>query len=157
KPAVCYRQDSEISIRITIKFVLVPAISRRIGGTFRMSVGRPAKHLRLGPVLVRMLAILAVLSATAVTLHAADAKPLQASIVIDAATGPVPSANNREGVTQPASLTKMMTMYLLFDALKRGKLRLSDTIPFSDYAASRPATNLAVDEGDTIGVETAIL
>jgi D-alanyl-D-alanine carboxypeptidase len=51
----------------------------------------------------------------------------------------------------------MMTMYLLFDALKQGKIRLTDTITFSDYAASRPSTNLSVDQGDTIGVETAIL
>ncbi|HVI90461.1 MAG TPA: D-alanyl-D-alanine carboxypeptidase [Dongiaceae bacterium] len=94
---------------------------------------------------------------TAVALRAAEAKPLQSSIVIDATTGQVLSASNPDGVTQPASLTKMMTMYLLFDALKQGKIRLTDSITFSDYAASRPSTNLAVDAGDTIGVETAIL
>jgi D-alanyl-D-alanine carboxypeptidase len=94
---------------------------------------------------------------TAVVLRPAEAKPLQSSIVIDATTGQVLSASNPDGVTQPASLTKMMTMYLLFDALKQGKIRLTDTITFSDYAASKPSTNLAVEEGDTIGVETAIL
>lgn len=122
-----------------------------------MNLGRPARQFRLGPVFVRMLALLAVIAITTVSLKTAEAKPLQASIVIDAATGTVLSANNPDGVTQPASLTKMMTMYLLFDALKQGKIRLTDTLTFSDYAASRPSTNLAVEEGDTIGVETAIL
>lgn len=122
-----------------------------------MSAGRPTRHLRLGPVFVRMLALLTIVSMTTVALRAAEAKPLQSSIIIDATTGQVLSANNPDGVTQPASLTKMMTMYLLFDALKQGKIRLTDSITFSDYAASRPSTNLAVDAGDTIGVETAIL
>ncbi len=86
----------------------------------------------------------------------AAAKPVQSSIVIDVATGGILSASNPDAVTQPASLTKMMTMYLLFDALQQGKLRLSDNITFSAFAASRPSTNLAVEEGDAIGVETAI-
>jgi D-alanyl-D-alanine carboxypeptidase len=86
----------------------------------------------------------------------AQAKPVQSNIVIDAATGSILTASNADAITQPASLTKMMTMYLLFEALQQGKIRLSDTITFSEYAASRPSTNLDVGEGDTIGVETAI-
>ncbi|HVJ42454.1 MAG TPA: D-alanyl-D-alanine carboxypeptidase [Dongiaceae bacterium] len=129
-----------------------------------MSVGRSASVFRLGhPFFVRLLTAFAFLAlavsllTTSLPVSRAEAKPLQSSIVIDAATGTVLSASNPDGVTQPASLTKMMTMYLLFDALKQGKIRLTDTITFSDYAASRPSTNLAVEEGDTIGVETAIL
>jgi D-alanyl-D-alanine carboxypeptidase len=108
--------------------------------------------------MVRLLAIALTLSlALPILAHVAEAKPLQSNIVIDVATGTVLSSSNADGVTQPASLTKMMTMYLLFDALKQGKIRLTDTITFSEYAASRPSTNLSVSEGDTIGVETAIL
>ncbi|HVJ32578.1 MAG TPA: D-alanyl-D-alanine carboxypeptidase [Terriglobia bacterium] len=124
-----------------------------------MSVGRPARETRLAsPFIVRFLTIFTLLAFSfSVLAVSVEAKPLQSSIVIDAATGTVLSASNPDGVTQPASLTKMMTMYLLFEALKQGKIRLTDSITFSNYAASRPSTNLAVEQGDTIGVETAIL
>jgi len=85
------------------------------------------------------------------------AKPVAASILVDAQTGEVLSSSNADAQTYPASLTKMMTLYLLFDALKHGQIKMSDKIVFSDHAASQDATNLAVSAGDTIGVETAIL
>jgi D-alanyl-D-alanine carboxypeptidase len=50
-----------------------------------------------------------------------------------------------------------MTLYLLFDALKHGQIKLTDSIVFSDHAAAQDATNLAVSEGASIKVETAIL
>jgi len=87
----------------------------------------------------------------------AFARPVAASILVDAVSGAVVSSNNADAQTYPASLTKMMTLYLLFDALKHGQIKLSDQITFSDHAASQDATNLAVSEGATIRVETAIL
>ncbi len=87
----------------------------------------------------------------------AFAKPVASSIMVDAVTGEVISSSNADTVTYPASLTKMMTLYLLFDALKHGQIELSDTITFSDHAASQDATNLAVSAGAKIKVETAIL
>jgi len=89
--------------------------------------------------------------------QSADARPVQASIVVDAATGEVLSASNADTSTYPASLTKMMTLYLLFEALQDGRVKLTDTITFSRYAAGQSATNLNVDGGDRISVETAIL
>jgi D-alanyl-D-alanine carboxypeptidase len=85
------------------------------------------------------------------------AKPVAASILVDAVTGEVMSSSNADVSTYPASLTKMMTLYLLFDALKHGQIKLTDTITFSDHAASQDATNLAVSAGASIKVETAIL
>jgi D-alanyl-D-alanine carboxypeptidase len=87
----------------------------------------------------------------------AFAKPVAASIMVDAVTGEVISSSNADVVTYPASLTKMMTLYMLFDALKRGQIKLTDTITFSEHAASQDATNLAVSPGAKIKVETAIL
>ncbi len=87
----------------------------------------------------------------------AEARPVQASIVVDAVTGEIVSASNADTLTYPASLTKMMTLYLLFEALQDGRVQLSDTINFSKFAAGQPATNLNVDAGDRISVETAIL
>jgi len=95
------------------------------------------------------------LSVTTAPLNA-EARPVSSSILVDAATGEVITASNPDARTYPASLTKMMTLYQLFDALKRGQIKLNDTIVFSAHAASQDATNLAVGEGDTIRVETAI-
>lgn len=89
--------------------------------------------------------------------HQAQAKPVQSNIIVDAKSGSVISESNADAVTQPASLTKMMTLYLLFEKLEQGKVKLTDSITFSSYAASRAATNLNVQAGDKIGVETAIL
>jgi D-alanyl-D-alanine carboxypeptidase len=88
---------------------------------------------------------------------AAEARPLQSSIVVDAASGEVLSASNADTSTYPASLTKMMTLYLLFEAMQDGRVKLTDTITFSKYSAGMAATNLNVDRGDRISVETAIL
>lgn len=103
-------------------------------------------------------AALAIMALTSVVLSpSALAKPVAASIVVDAETGEVLSRSNADAVTYPASLTKMMTLYLLFDALDAGSIKLSDRITFSKNAASEPATNMNVKAGDTISVETAIL
>lgn len=87
----------------------------------------------------------------------AGARPAQSSIVVDAATGEVLSASNADTSTYPASLTKMMTLYLLFEAMQDGRVKLTDTITFSKYAAGMAATNLNVDSGDRVSVETAIM
>src|SRR5260221_1835786 len=124
-----------------------------------MASGQPARNVCFGPALFAVQSFLllgCLILALAGSSTLAAAKPVQSSIVIDVATGGILSASHPDAVTQPASLTKMMTMYLLFDALQQGKLRLSDNITYSAFAASRPSTNLAVEEGDAIGVETAI-
>ncbi|MBI2256483.1 MAG: D-alanyl-D-alanine carboxypeptidase [Proteobacteria bacterium] len=102
------------------------------------------------------LAILALTSVIGLS-ATAQAKPVAASIVVDAETGEVLSRSNADALTYPASLTKMMTLYLLFDALDKGTVKLSDRITFSKNAASEAATNMNVQAGDTIQVETAIL
>lgn len=108
---------------------------------------------------VRILALTALLGLLAPILmpKAAEAKPVAASIIVDAETGEVISRSNADTLTYPASLTKMMTLYLLFDAIDAGKVSLTDKITFSQNAAGEPATNLAVKAGNTIQVETAIL
>ena len=78
-------------------------------------------------------------------LHATGSRPLQAAgsgpifeaIVLDADTGQVLGENNADAITYPASLTKMMTLYLTFEALNSGRLRLDTELPVSAYAASR--------------------
>ncbi len=79
------------------------------------------------------------------------------SIVLDADTGRVLSENNADGVTYPASLTKMMTLYLTFEALNTGRLRLDQRLPVSFNAASKQPTKLGLRPGDTVSVQSLIL
>jgi D-alanyl-D-alanine carboxypeptidase len=80
-----------------------------------------------------------------------------ASIVIDAATGTVISEKNANKVLHPASLTKVMTLMLLFDALENGNVRLNDRIYISKHAASQQPSKLGLSAGSSIRVEDAIL
>lgn len=79
-----------------------------------------------------------------------------ASLVVNADTGEVLYEKNAGEVRYPASLTKMMTLYLTFDALKKGKLDIDQSIPVSEKAASQPQTNISLHEGDRLPLKTAI-
>ncbi len=98
-----------------------------------------------------LLVSLAVLLATA-----AQANPKYAAIVVDVESGEILHAANAEETRYPASLTKMMTLYLLFEALEGRSMSLDQPLPVSSYAASKPASKLYVKAGSTIPVETAI-
>lgn len=80
-----------------------------------------------------------------------------ASIVVDAATGAVISEKNANKVLHPASLTKVMTLMLLFDAMESGTVRLNDRIYISKHAASQQPSKLGLAAGSSIRVEDAIL
>ena len=79
-----------------------------------------------------------------------------AALIMDGETGKVLYARNAAAERHPASLTKMMTLYLLFDALKRGQITLATPLTFSSHAASQRPTKLHVSVGDTIQVDDAI-
>src|SRR5271166_5209153 len=74
--------------------------------------------------------------------------PVSESIVLDASTGQVLSEANADAITYPASLTKMMTLYLTFEALNTGRLRLDQYLLVSAEAASRAPTKLGLRPGD---------
>lgn len=78
-----------------------------------------------------------------------------AAIVLDAGSGAVMFADKADMRRYPASLTKMMTLYLLFDAIKAGRLGLDTPLPISAYANSRPPTKLNLGAGQTISAEAA--
>ncbi|MER8829406.1 D-alanyl-D-alanine carboxypeptidase [Mesorhizobium sp. M0938] len=80
-----------------------------------------------------------------------------AAIVIDAKTGKVLYSSNADGRRYPASLTKMMTLYLAFEAMAKGKISKNSRVVFSANAAAEPPTKLGVRPGGAITVETAIL
>jgi D-alanyl-D-alanine carboxypeptidase len=84
------------------------------------------------------------------------AKPIYESIVMDANTGRILHQSNANTRAYPASLTKMMTLYMLFDALQKGKVHLDTAIKVSRHAASQAPTKLYLVPGSTITVEQAI-
>jgi len=81
---------------------------------------------------------------------------LDAALVIDARTGGVLYTRNAEAPRHPASLTKMMTLYLLFERLRQGRIALDTPISVSANAAEQPRSRLGLHEGNAIPVETAI-
>lgn len=78
------------------------------------------------------------------------------AIVLDAVTGETLYAKRADSPRYPASVTKVMTFYLTFEALASGRLRLSDQILVSPLAASQPPTKLGLRAGETISVEDAM-
>src|SRR5882672_4103745 len=79
-----------------------------------------------------------------------------AAIVVDGATGKVIYARNPDAIRYPASLTKMMTLYLLFEALEKGTIALDTPMIASSHAVEQQPTKLSVPLGSSIPVETAI-
>jgi D-alanyl-D-alanine carboxypeptidase len=80
-----------------------------------------------------------------------------ASFVIDYATGEVLHAENADAQRHPASLTKMMTLYMAFEAIEQGRLKLTDRLPVSQYASEQSPTKLGLKAGSTVQVEDAIM
>jgi D-alanyl-D-alanine carboxypeptidase len=81
----------------------------------------------------------------------------RASIVICAETGAVHHESNADAITHPASLTKMMTLYMTFKALREKKLTLDQKLPVSKFAAQQGPCKLWLKSGATITVRDAIL
>ena len=86
--------------------------------------------------------------------HAAD---YRAALVADMNTGRVLIAENANQTNYPASLTKIMTLYLTFDALEHGRLHLDDYLIVSTSAAAAAPVKLGLTAGTKIRVEDAII
>jgi D-alanyl-D-alanine carboxypeptidase len=79
-----------------------------------------------------------------------------AALIIDGGSGKVLYARNADSLRHPASLTKMMTLYLLFEQLKNGQMTLATPLPISEHAAVQAPTKLYARPGTMVPVETAI-
>jgi len=87
---------------------------------------------------------------------AARIVPPYASMVVDANTGATLESTNPDSLRHPASLTKIMTLYLLFERLEAGKIKLSTELPVSLHASVQAPSKLALKPGETIAVDPAI-
>jgi D-alanyl-D-alanine carboxypeptidase len=114
--------------------------------------------LRRAGFLNRLRLIAAAVLAAAMTLAAQPAEAGRyASIVIDAETGSVLHAANPDARSYPASLTKVMTLFLLFDELHSGRVRLDSKFTTSAHAAAQSPSKLGLEPGEKISVESLVL
>lgn len=86
----------------------------------------------------------------------AHANPRYAGLVVDAVSGEVFYESDANDLRYPASLTKMMTLYMTFQALDAGRLRLQQPIGISRHADRQPPTHLGLRAGSRLTVEQAI-
>ena len=135
----------------------------------RRSVDRPAR--RIGR---KIIALTAATVAVAIVCDNADARsrhrrshgshmshrggysPAYADIVVDANSGKVLHESNPDSLRHPASITKIMTLYLLFEQIEAGKLKLDSRLSVSSHAAEQSPTKLELKSGQTIAVDDAI-
>ena len=82
--------------------------------------------------------------------------PKFAALVIDGSKGTILYQQNADAPRYPASLTKMMTLYMLFEAMESGRVTRDTQIPVSDNAARRPPTKIGFRHGQSIDVDSAI-
>ena len=108
-------------------------------------------------------AILAVVLSLAATVIARPAlasgmttESKYAAIVVDANSGEVLFAKKADSPRYPASITKVMTLYLAFEALSQGRLHLNENIPVSRHAADQSPTKLGLRAGSTVNVDDAL-
>lgn len=82
--------------------------------------------------------------------------PIQTSLIVDGKTGKVLHASNSKEKIYPASLTKVMTIYMLFEALESGKVGMNDKFYVSKYASQALPLKLYVQPGEKISVKDSI-
>ncbi len=86
----------------------------------------------------------------------AYARPKFSAVTVDARNGQILFSDNADGLRHPASLTKMMTLYILFEEMKAGRLSRESSLKVSVHAASMAPTKLDLEPGTTITVDEAI-
>lgn len=109
--------------------------------------------MRLHLVVLVFLSLFAVQPAAAVSLLKV---PKYAAILVDADSGEILYARNPDEARHPASITKVMTLYLTFEAIENNELKLTDRVYFSANAAAQPPSKLGIARGGSISVEQAI-
>ncbi|MEX1250674.1 MAG: D-alanyl-D-alanine carboxypeptidase family protein [Hyphomonas sp.] len=105
----------------------------------------------------RAAALTAAVGLTGVSVGQAAEAEKYAALVMDSQTNEILHSRNADDARYPASLTKVMTLFLLFDAINAGEVSLNDKMTVSRNAAAQPPSNLKLKAGAKIKVEDAIL
>ena len=122
--------------------------------------GMKTRRQGLGSLAVRFAGLMFAAALVALPGRGAEAQIGSArysAIVMEARTGTVLIDAGADEPRFPASLTKMMTVYMAFEALRDGKTQLNSRVVMSDHAASRPPSKLGIPPGGSLTVEQAIL
>lgn len=139
----------------------IGSIGRAVAAALLVLHGASSLAVAARPVAGRSARAAAMLDALRSSHHAAKAGPQlpypYAAIVVDANSGAVMHADQADEPRRPASLTKVMTLYLLFEALEAGKMDLESEMVVSEHASDMEPTKLHLEPGDTLKVEDAIL
>lgn len=133
----------------------------------RSVVGRPRTIPALPAAIPAALAAAAVLTALAAPAEARRGRhhhhasgggynPPYAAMVVDVKSGKTLHAVNEDALRHPASITKVMTLYMLFEQMERGKFALDSELTMSAHAAAQAPSKLGLRPGQTITVEDAI-
>ena len=110
----------------------------------------------IGALAMLLIAIVAIMTIAGGAHQQAHANPRYAGLVIDAATGEIFYQENAQRSLHPASLTKIMTLYMVFEALRDGRLTLDQPLPVSATANAEPPSRIDLVTGGTVTVEQAI-
>ena len=127
---------------------MIGRIFKRAGKTFSL------KGKRINAVILIVATVVALPMAAAAQDLTDNAR--YAAIVVDAQSGEVFYAQRADSARYPASLTKIMTLYMAFDALAHGTLKPTDQITMSAHATSQAPVKVYLKPGDTIDVDTAM-
>jgi len=120
------------------------------------SAGSGARNHRNGRQRLRPLSLVLLTAFALLLTLSAPAQAKYASLVIDADTGQVLHSVNADTRNYPASLTKMMTLYMVFEALRQGRITMDTKWTASNRVARQPASRLGLRRGETIAVRDAI-
>jgi D-alanyl-D-alanine carboxypeptidase len=123
---------------------------------FLIANSQPRRPLILARFIAHLTALVLVGLVFLGTFNPAEAKPQFSAIAVDARTGKILFSSNIDGLRHPASLTKVMTLYLLFQDLKAERIKLTGDLLVSRRAASMAPSKLGLKPGSTISVENAI-
>jgi len=115
-------------------------------------------NLRLLLCILGLMAFSAVPSRAQIAPVASPSGPVQAGpyVVVDPATGETLLERSAGAYWYPASLTKMMTIYIIFEELKAGRLTLATSVPLSEHARSMPPSKLGLGPGQSVTVEQGL-
>lgn len=130
----------------------IPFAGTTRGPRIAMQMQTPTNRTSLLPWMAMVVGAVAVLFSSV----GADAKPRKTALIIDANTGRTLHAEHPDAAVYPASLTKLMTIYLAFEAIEHHKLSWNTRIRISKHAAAQQPSKLGLKPGSTIAVKDAI-
>jgi D-alanyl-D-alanine carboxypeptidase len=118
-------------------------------------MGHQSKPTYLRALIAALLAVPLALVASPVWAQVGSVR--YSAIVVDAYTGKIIMGQNQDELRFPASLTKLMTLYMAFEALRDRRIQLTQYVPVSAWAAEQPPTKLGLQPGEALTVQQAIL